>query len=58
LSLQKEEAAIINKFIDSLKADAAFFGDFQSLELGPLQRKQLGGYDIVDFTLNATLKQK
>ncbi|MCM8795182.1 MAG: PilN domain-containing protein [Candidatus Omnitrophica bacterium] len=56
ISLQKEELTLINKFMNNLKTDLAFFKHFVSLELGPLQRKTLGGYDIVDFVLQAKLK--
>ncbi len=56
ISLQKEEIALINKFIDNLKNDTAFFKDFNKLELGSLQRRIIGGYDVVDFVLVGTLK--
>jgi Tfp pilus assembly protein PilN len=56
VSLQKEELTLINKFLEGLKADAEFFGAFQSLELGPLQRRSVGGYDILDFVLIGKLK--
>ena len=58
VSLQKEEMSLINKFIDSLKNDARFLRDFDKLELGSLQKKSLGGYDVVDFILTAQLKAK
>jgi len=56
VSLQKEEMGLINKFIDNLKTDQDFFAGFKSLELGPVQRRSLGGYDIVDFILSGALK--
>lgn len=56
LSLQKEEVGLINKFIDNLKSDAEYFKDFNELELGPMQRRTIAGYDIVDFVLQGSLK--
>ncbi|MCM8781354.1 MAG: PilN domain-containing protein [Candidatus Omnitrophica bacterium] len=56
VSLEKEEISLINKFMQSLKNDSTFFKDFSNLDLVSTQRKEIGGYDIVDFTLTATLK--
>lgn len=58
VSLQKEELSLINKLIDSLKNDTAFFKDFGNLELSSVQKKIIGGYDIADFVLQGTLKSK
>ena len=58
VSLQKEEMSLINKFIDSLKNDARFLRYFDKLELGSVQKKSIGGYDVVDFILTAKLKAK
>jgi Tfp pilus assembly protein PilN len=57
-SLQQEQMALIKGYIDSLKADASFFSDFNSLELSSVQRRVIGGYDVDDFTLTAELKKK
>lgn len=56
VSLQKEEMNLINRLISSLKADTAFFKDFYSIELSSVQRRVIGGYDIVDFILVGRLK--
>lgn len=56
VSLQKEEMFLINKFIDSLKNDTHFLRDFNKLELGSVQKKSIGGYDVVDFILTAKSK--
>jgi Tfp pilus assembly protein PilN len=56
VSLQKEEVNLINKFIDNLKKDKGFFMYFNTLELGPVLRKVISGYDVVDFVLNGTTK--
>jgi len=58
VSLQKEEMSLINKFMDSLKNDTCFLIGFNKLELGPVQKKSVGGYDVVDFILTAKLKAK
>ncbi|MFH0827327.1 MAG: hypothetical protein V1923_05550 [Candidatus Omnitrophota bacterium] len=56
VSLQKEEMDIIKEFIDLLKTDTAFFKNFSSLELGSVQRRTIGSFDVLDFTLAGTLR--
>ncbi|KPK96928.1 MAG: hypothetical protein AMJ95_11675 [Omnitrophica WOR_2 bacterium SM23_72] len=56
VSLQKEEMDIIKKFIDLLKSDTTFFKNFSSLELGSVQRRTIGSFDVLDFTLAGTLR--
>lgn len=56
VSLQKDEMTAINKFLDSLKNDPAFFNTFVSLELESVKRDAVGGYDVVAFTLKGALK--
>ena len=56
ISLQKEEMNLINKFMDNLRNDAAFFKGLSNLELGPVQRKAISSYDVLDFVLICTLK--
>jgi len=58
VSLQQQEMDLIKKFIDNLKDDAVFFGNFTNLELSSMQRRIIGGYDILDFVLVGTLKDK
>jgi Tfp pilus assembly protein PilN len=58
ISLQKEEVNLINKLLDNLKADSKFSGDFTSLELTSVQKKNIGGYDIADFILTGALRLK
>lgn len=58
ISLKKEEMVLVNKFIDSLKNDPRFFGDFTGLELSSVQVRTIGGYDVVDFILTAALKSR
>lgn len=56
ISLQREEVGLISKFLERLKNDSAFFKDFTSLNLGPLKRREVGSFEIIDFTLNGTIK--
>jgi len=49
---------LINAFMGSLKADRDFISDFSNIEIGSVQRKTIGSYDVVDFVLTATLAQK
>jgi Tfp pilus assembly protein PilN len=56
ISLQKEELGLIHQFIDKLKNDHMFFKDFNSLELKSVERRVIGGYDVLDFVLVGTLK--
>jgi Tfp pilus assembly protein PilN len=58
ISLQKDEIGLLDKFMDALRADPVFYADFNSLEVGQVLKKQLGGYEIADFTIKGTLKQK
>lgn len=58
VSLQKDEMSLIKQFMDNLKQDSAFFKDFNNLELGSVQKKTIGGYDIAEFILTGTLKSK
>jgi Tfp pilus assembly protein PilN len=56
ISLNKTEMQLVNKFMDNLKADRDLFGDFTKLELDSVERKAIGGYEVVDFNLSAALK--
>jgi len=58
VSLQREEIAFINRFLDNLKNDPVFFNDFLTLELGSVQKKTIGSYEVSDFSLNGSLKTK
>jgi len=58
ISLQKEEMILIGKFIDSLKKEESFARDLNNLELSSVQRRSIGGYDIVDFILTGKLKPR
>jgi len=56
ISLTKVEMALINTFLGNLKDDKNFISDFSILEIDSAQRKIIGGYEIVEFNLNGTLR--
>jgi len=58
VSFTKEEMNLINKYIDSLKSDQDFMKDFSSVALGGVERKQIAGFEIFDFTLTLSGKKK
>ena len=58
VSLEKEEMRLIKKFIDNLKGDSAFFKDFNNLDLGSVQTRLIGGFEVTDFVLTGALKPK
>ena len=58
VSLQNDAMSLIARLIDNLKKDAGFFNGFNSLELGPVQHRNIGSYDIADFTISGALKTK
>jgi len=55
---EREEVSIINRFINNLKKDQAFSGDFESLELSSVNRRSIHSFEVIDFTLTANLKNK
>ncbi|MCK9595385.1 MAG: PilN domain-containing protein [Candidatus Omnitrophica bacterium] len=58
VSLEKNEVDLINKFMSNLKQDRDIIGDFKSLELSSVQRKNIGTFEVADFILVAALKEK
>ncbi|MCX5697154.1 MAG: hypothetical protein NTU54_04200 [Candidatus Omnitrophica bacterium] len=58
ISLQRNEVGLMNAFTDSLKKDSSFFKDFVSLEPGALKRRMVAGYEVVDFSLQGTLRTR
>jgi len=57
-SLQKNEVGLMNEFLDALKKDRSFFGNFVSLEPGPLKRRVIVSYEVVDFSLQGIIKAR
>ena len=58
ISLKKEDMSLINLFLNNLKQDKLFFGDFSNIELISVQRRVLGGFEISDFVLRGSLDGK
>jgi Tfp pilus assembly protein PilN len=58
VSVERLEMSLIKKFIEALKADASFFKDFTSVDLGQLENKTVAGYDITEFNLKGVLRAK
>lgn len=56
ISLEKEEMNQVKAFIENLKKDEAFTEDFDNMELGSVERRALGDFNIIDFTLTGKLK--
>lgn len=56
VSTAKAEITLINKFLNNLKNDHVFFGDFINLELGSVQVRMVSVREVVDFILTGTLK--
>ncbi len=55
ISLQKDEMALINKFMKQLKDDKDFMQGFSGLELSTVSKRKVGGYDVTDFTLSVMI---
>jgi len=58
ISLSKEEMLLINQFLSDLKKDTAFYKDFAKIELGAMNKKTYGSYEVLDFVLTFPLKGK
>jgi len=58
VSPQGKEMSLINDFLDNLKKDKAFYGDFTKLELGSVQQRSAGAYKIEDFIIAGTINNK
>jgi hypothetical protein len=58
VSLKMDEMDVINTFVSSLKADKDFSRDFSSIEVGSVQRRTVGSYDVVDFIVTAAVAPK
>lgn len=56
VSLEKEQMSLLRIFLEQLKKENMFFADFRRLELGPVKMRQLSGYQVMDFSLEGTLK--
>lgn len=58
ISLKKEEMSLLKDFVDALKQDRAFSNDFNSLDLGSVQKRSIGGLEVTDFVISGALKPR
>jgi hypothetical protein len=58
VSLKMDEMDVINTFLEGLKNDNDFSADLTGVEIGAVQRRTVGSYDVVDFVLTATIAAK
>lgn len=56
-SYGKDEAAVIGKFMKSLKDNKAFFEDFSEIKLGTMQQRKLKDFEIMDFSITCYFKK-
>ena len=56
VSLKEEQMSLIRLFLDELKKDKVFFSAFTRLELGPVNLRDFKGYQIMDFSLEGSLR--
>lgn len=56
VSLQNDEVGEINNFLNNLKNDRNFIKEFKNIELGPIRRRSIKNYEVVDFTFIAEAK--
>lgn len=50
-SKAKDETALIGRFMQNLKDDTSFCGDFIDIELGPIKKRQIVQTEVMDFIL-------
>jgi Tfp pilus assembly protein PilN len=55
--LQKNEMNVINAYLDALKKDRPFMERVEKLEVGAIQRKLIGSYEVVDFVFSIFIKE-
>lgn len=58
ISFTKEEMNLIDKYLNDLKSDPEFIKDFNDISLASANRREISGYEIIDFVLTANLKSK
>ena len=58
VSLENDQVEMINTFITGLRNDADFFGDFLDFDLGSVQKRAIGTYEIADFMITLNSKKK
>jgi Tfp pilus assembly protein PilN len=54
----KDEPALIGRFMQNLKDDSVFSGNFLEIELGPMQKRLINQTEIMDFVLKCRVKRQ
>lgn len=57
VSLKKNEVELLNKFLESLKADLSFYSGFKSLDIVSIGRSNLFGVEVVVFSVKGLLAE-
>ena len=52
-----EETAHVGRFVDSLKKNADFFTPFSDIKLDSIERRGMGGVEVMDFELICQFKE-
>jgi Tfp pilus assembly protein PilN len=58
VSLDTDPMELINSFLSALKDDPDFFTDFSSFDLGTVQKRMVGTYEVADFTVTMEVKPR
>jgi Tfp pilus assembly protein PilN len=58
VSLDTDPVELINRFISALKDDPDFFNDFSSFDLGSVQKRTAGNYEVADFAVTLEVKPR
>ncbi len=56
VSLKDDHISHLNIFLEGLKQNETFFKDFVSLEIGRAKMRKVGGFPVMDFSLEGKLK--
>lgn len=51
-----EEPGSVGKFVNSLKENSSFFGDFDEIELTKVERRKIGRTEVIDFIIACHFK--
>jgi len=57
-SIREEGAALVGKFIKSLKSSPGFYSDFSDIELGTVRAAKIEDQEVMSFTLTCYFKDK
>lgn len=56
VSLRQDELELISSLRDAMVNDKDFMKNFNSVEMGPVQRRSIGTYEVLDFIFTAQVK--